>query len=187
MHLLTKSQLGHDKQDEWVICRIFKKSAGIKKYPTTQSSRPMINLDLGNHILSTPMMSLDPTQFPLGRNYMVNNNVDLAELSRALRTGGSTSSSLPMIHPQLSYPLEGGGGGTTGGGGGGGFGLSGLNLNLGGAGLTSQGSQLRSINNPQGPHDVVSSMLNGLENGYGSLDMNMQGSCGEFDNYWPTY
>uniref|UniRef100_A0A803N1B4 NAC domain-containing protein n=1 Tax=Chenopodium quinoa TaxID=63459 RepID=A0A803N1B4_CHEQI len=144
-------------KDEWVVCRVFQKSAGIKKYPTTQSTRA-INLEMGqNHILPPPMLPLDPAQFNLGRNYMMHNHVDqLAELSRALRTsGGATQGPLP----------------------------------------------LRPMTNQQGAqqHDVTSSMLSGLENGYVQLDMNINGhggtsnrfmnvdNCVEFDNYWPTY
>lgn len=163
-------------KDEWVVCRVFQKSAGIKKYPTTQSSRA-INLETGqNHILPPTMIPLDPAQFHIGRNFMMNN--------------------LP-IQPQLNYPLGLGPGGS---GGGGGFTISGLNLNLGGAvGAVSQGPILRPMMNQQGAHDVTSSMLNGLDNGYGSLEMNINGSgssnrfmnvencVDQFDNFWPTY
>ncbi|KAJ8448750.1 hypothetical protein Cgig2_011371 [Carnegiea gigantea] len=179
-------------KDEWVVCRVFQKSAGIKKFPTTQSSRA-INLEMGSsHLLGSPMVPVDPTQFPLGRSYMMN-NVELAELSRALRNGGSTSANIP-IQPHLNYPLGGGAGGA-------GFTISGLNLNLGGADAGPQGPTLRPMINPQGAHDVASSMLNGLDqNGYGSLDMNsmhgngpgsrfmnMENCVDQFDNYWPTY
>ncbi|XP_021729269.1 protein CUP-SHAPED COTYLEDON 1-like [Chenopodium quinoa] len=187
-------------KDEWVVCRVFQKSAGIKKYPTTQSTRA-INLEMGqNHILPPPMLPLDPAQFNLGRNYMMHNHVDqLAELSRALRTSGATTANLPM-QSQINYPLGGGG---APGGGGGGFTISGLNLNLGGAGggATQGPLPLRPMTNQQGAqqHDVTSSMLSGLENGYVQLDMNINGhggtsnrfmnvdNCVEFDNYWPTY
>ena len=121
------------------------------------------------------------------------NNAELAELSRALRNGGSTSANLP-IQPHLNYPL----GGTPGGAG---FTISGLNLNLGGVDAGPQGPTLRPMINPQGAHDVASTMLNGLDhNGYGSLDMsnmhgngpgsrfmNMENCVDQFDNYWPTY
>ncbi|KAL2896813.1 Protein CUP-SHAPED COTYLEDON 2 [Bienertia sinuspersici] len=183
-------------KDEWVVCRVFQKTAGVKKYPTTQSSRA-INLEMGQtHLLPSPMMPLDATHFNIGRNYMMNNHVDqLAELSRAFRNSGPTNATLP-IQSQINYPPLGGGGG----GGGGGFTISGLNLNLGG---TSHGPPpLRPMINQQGaPHDVTnSSMLGGLENGYGSLEMNINNghggssnrfmnvdNCVEFDNYWPTY
>lgn len=179
-----------------MVCRVFQKSAGVKKYPTTQSSSRAINLEMGqSHLLPSPIMPLDPAHFNIGRNYMMNNHVDqLAELSRALRNGGSSGANLP-IQSQINYPPLGGGGGPVGGGG---FTISGLNLNLGGA---SQGPPpLRPMINQQGAqHDVNSSMLNGLENGYAPLDMNMNGhggsssrfmnvdNCVEFDNYWPTY
>ncbi|XP_074289764.1 protein CUP-SHAPED COTYLEDON 2 [Silene latifolia] len=169
-------------KDEWVVCRVFQKSAGIKKYPTTQSSRG-INLEMGsNHLLQSPMIPLAPSQFPsnMGRNYMMN-NLELVELSRVLRNGGSTSSTLPL-QPHLNYPISGGGGVGSG------FTISGLNLNLG----ATQGQPLRPILNPQ---DVSSSMLGGLEHGYGSLDgsgsssrfMNVDNCVDQFDGYWPTY
>ncbi|KNA22990.1 hypothetical protein SOVF_028800 [Spinacia oleracea] len=194
-------------KDEWVVCRVFQKSAGIKKYPTTtttqSTSTRAINLEMGqnHHILTSPMLPLDPTHFNLGRTYMMNNHVDqLAELTRALRSnGGATTANMP-IHSHINYPLGGHGGG--GGGGGGGFTISGLNLNLGGAGgSVSQGPPpLRPmINQQDGQHDVTSSMLSGLETGYVQLDMNINGhggsssrfmnvdNCVEYDNYWPTY
>lgn len=187
------------KQDEWVVCRVFQKSAGVKKYPTTQSTRA-INLEMGpSHILTSPMMPLDPAQFNLGRNYMMNNHhVDqLAELSRALRSGGSTTT-FP-IQSQINYPTLGGGGGGGGSGPGGGFTISGLNLNLGG-GSQGPAPPLRPMIHQQGAqHDVTSSMMTGLENSYASVDMNINGhggssgrfmnvdNCVEFDHYWPTY
>ncbi|CAO2817926.1 unnamed protein product [Amaranthus hypochondriacus] len=177
-------------KDEWVVCRVFQKSAGVKKYPTTQSTRA-INLEMvPTHILSSPLLPLDPSQFNVGRSYMLNHHVDhLTDLSRVLRTGSSSTSSLPLQN-QINYPLGPGNGP--------GFTISGLNLNLGG---TSHGTQqqLRPMMNQQ--HDVTSSMLNGLENGYGSMDMNINNghggessnrfmnveNCVEFDNYWPPY
>ncbi|KAK9699653.1 hypothetical protein RND81_08G187400 [Saponaria officinalis] len=207
-------------KDEWVVCRVFQKSAGVKKYPTTQTTRA-INLEMGpnhhHHHILPPMLPIDPTQFsPMGRTYMMN-NLELVELSRALRNnnnnnnnnnGASTSSNLPT-QSHLNYSLDGAGAGVgAGAGAGAGFTISGLNLNLG-------GTPFRPIMNGM-QHDVSSSMLSGLENGYGSLDMNLlngnniniinnnnnnnnngsssssrflnvENCVDQFDNFWPTY
>lgn len=76
-------------QDEWVVCRVFQKTAGGKKYPSSSISRGMINpyhLDIGpisGMQLPPQIMQLDPNyQFPIGfgRTYM--SNAEIADISR---------------------------------------------------------------------------------------------------------
>ncbi|GAV63665.1 NAM domain-containing protein [Cephalotus follicularis] len=182
-------------KDEWVVCRVFQKSAaGAKKYPSSQSRAVApYSLDVGQSVMPPPMMQVDNYQFPMGRNYM-GNSAELAELSRVLRGGGSTSVNLPMQSP-VHYPV----GQSC-------FTISGLNLNLGGS-ATHQ-PVLRSMPPPPPPtppamnqQDVASSMMTssgsfGLENGYstdmshangpGNRYMGME-HCMDLDNYWPPY
>ncbi|KAK9097532.1 hypothetical protein Sjap_023029 [Stephania japonica] len=99
-------------KDEWVVCRVFQKSSGGKKYPSNHTTRANhYSLDIG-HNMVPPMLQGDTCHFPIGRNY-VSNNADLAELSRVLRN--SPSGTLQM-QSQMNYP--------------GCFTISGLNLNL---------------------------------------------------------
>lgn len=128
------------QQDEWVVCRVFQKSAGAKKYPTSQS-RTVINpyaLETGPSMLPSPLMPLgDPTQFLFSarNNYgTAITTPELAELSRVFRAaaaaGGSSTTTmmnLPIPSPQFNYPAAMAGGGAPGGC----LSISGLNLNLG--------------------------------------------------------
>ncbi|KAM6599312.1 hypothetical protein CsatA_018921 [Cannabis sativa] len=128
-------------KDEWVVCRVFQKSAGAKKYPTTSTQTRTMNpyalIDQTQTMLqySSPMMQLpgDPTgHFLFARNNcnnITNNPHELAELSRVLRgtTSGSTNP-LNILPSQYNYPVP----ILPGGGGGGCLTISGLNLNLGG-------------------------------------------------------
>ncbi|GAB4837676.1 hypothetical protein Ancab_002527 [Ancistrocladus abbreviatus] len=159
-------------KDEWVVCRVFQKSAGVKKYSTNQSRA--IGLDIVPNILPTPIMHMDSTPFPLGRNYM--SNVELAELSRSIRSSTTSCTNLPIHQPQFNYPIEGGS-----------LAISGLNLNLGGATPASQQPMLRPMPPSQAAinqQDVSSSILT-MQNGYG-LDVNSTNGF-EFDSYWPSY
>ncbi|XP_059461315.1 NAC domain-containing protein 92 [Corylus avellana] len=189
----SKAAFRNTKQDEWVVCRVFQKSAGAKKFPSNQPRAVLnpYNLEMApTHVVPSPMMQLgDPTQFHGGRNYM--SNAELAELARVFRGGGGGSTSvnhLPM-QPQMSYPL-----------GGGCFTISGLNLNLGGAGAPPV---LRGMA-PAPPHPaamhpqdhVNSSMMTGETSGYGT-EMNHANPAGnrymgvdhcmDLENYWPPY
>uniref|UniRef100_A0A803NWE0 NAC domain-containing protein n=1 Tax=Cannabis sativa TaxID=3483 RepID=A0A803NWE0_CANSA len=89
-----------NKSEPWElpVCRVFQKSAGAKKYPTTSTqTRTMMNpyalIDQTQTMLqySSPMMQLpgDPTgHFLFARNNcnnITNNPHELAELSRVLR------------------------------------------------------------------------------------------------------
>lgn len=184
-------------KDEWVVCRVFQKSGGGKKYTPNQlrSINPYNHVDIGPNVLRPPMMQqheqLDTTcRYNVGRNYM--SNADLAEVtSRVLRGGGSTSMNLPVLESQMNYPV-----------GGGCFTISGLNLNLG-----TQPPVLRQMQphpaiilNHQQQQDMTCSMLaSGLApdqttygadmsnaNGHGNRFINMQ-NCADLDTYWPSY
>ncbi|KAI4316171.1 hypothetical protein L6164_024177 [Bauhinia variegata] len=202
----AKSSLRANKQDEWVVCRVFQKSAGAKKYPSINHTRAVnpYSLEIGPSMVPPPMMQLgDPVggHFLYGRNYM-SSAAELAEVARVLRAGGSTSVNLPM-QSQLNYPVTGGC-----------FTISGLNLNLGGGGAAAQ-PVLRPMPTPAPPqaapqahamsqlHDVSSNMMTAstlasAENlGYGTEMSNANNppgnrymgmdNCMDLDNYWPSY
>lgn len=149
------------QQDEWVVCRVFQKSAGAKKYPSSSNQSRTINpynlemLASNSTMHSSQMLQSDQNiafqhQFQMGMGRSTNNylsNTELAELSRVYRPSGSCStginnntnstSNIPSISMQMqsqlmNYPQFLGSGGNTGTGPGNSFTISGLNLNLGG-------------------------------------------------------
>nr|QDC33486.1 NAC3 transcription factor [Medicago sativa] len=202
----SKSSIRTNKQDEWVVSRVFRKSAGAKKYPSSSSNLTRavmnpyhINLEVGppsfNNNMPPPTMmqhlGLDSaTHFQLyGRNY--------------INTGEVLRAGVPMHQYShlSSSPL-----------GGEGFTISGLNLNLGGS--TSSQTILRPM--PSTTHtmaaDFSSNMMTGANSntlvaaennnnlGFGGGDQvnnanpthgnryNMQGTmdhCVDLDHYWP--
>lgn len=201
----------HIQQDEWVVCRVFQKSGGPKKYPSnhTRGVNPY-TLEIGPTInVAPPLMHhvADPnsTHFLYGRNYM--SNAELAEIARVFRAGsnggGSTASlNLPIQPhghlnnypppppppPQAPAPA--------------GFTISGLNLNL------ARGGGQPAYRPMHPPHDVASnimtagSSLSGVENnnnnvGYGgNAEMSNPSNrynnigmdhCVDLDSYWPSY
>lgn len=135
------------QQDEWVVSRVFRKSAGVKKYyPSLNPTRAVmnnpynINLEVAPNSMNMPppsmmQLGLDSAaalhNFHLyGRNY-INTPDQVAEVTRLLRAGVVPMhqySHLNFPVSSSSSPLDGGG-----------FTISGLNLNLGGA--TSSHSQ----------------------------------------------
>ncbi|CAL0327277.1 unnamed protein product [Lupinus luteus] len=207
----SKSSFRNTK-DEWVVCRVFQKSVGVKRYPNSNHARVMnpYSMELGPTMVAQPLIQLgDPAthHFLYGRNYL--SNAELSEVTRVLRGSASTSTSfnLPM-QTQLNYPVTAAGGG--------GFTISGLSLNLGGAPAAMTQSMFRPMQPPPPPpsaqtmtqvHDVSSNMMMsaatnslGAENvgGYGSAEMsniiNPHGNrfvgmehCMDLDNYWPSY
>ncbi|KAK7293716.1 hypothetical protein RJT34_16589 [Clitoria ternatea] len=209
----SKSTFRSSNKDEWVVCRVFRKSAGAKKYPSSNHSRVVMNpcnIEVGpNTIMPQPIMHLagDPSasHFLYGaRNYMMS-SAELAEVTtRVLRGGGGSSSStnLPMLsHFNNNTPLLASAG----------FTISGLNLNLGGGGTVVPNSTTQPILRPVMPplhpsnsantmaqvHDFSSNMvINAAENnnaGY-SADMSNANNrymgmdhCVDLDNYWPSY
>lgn len=177
----------------------------MKKYPTSQSRGiHTYNLEIGPSSVPSAammMMQAENSQLPLGRNYMNMNNPEVAELTRLLRGGSAAGMmSLQPIQSQLNYSVGGGGGG----GGGGQFSISGLNLNLGGAGQVGLRAPMmppqhhQSLSNQQ--DEMSASILAGgsaiaSETGYGadmsnvansSRFMNMD-NCMDLDGYWPSY
>lgn len=194
-----------NQQDEWVVCRVFQKSGGAKKYPSnhTRGVHPY-SLEIGpNNMVGPSMMHMtDPNSahFLYGRNY-VNSASDLAEVARVLRATNTTGFNLPMqAHPhQLNYPAA--AAATAGGG----FTISGLNLNLAGEAATGQHTFRHDVasNNMM---TAGSSMNNGVDNhvGYGAGEMSNANPnnnnigqsnnrfigmdpCVDLDNYWPPY
>lgn len=177
------------QQDEWVVCRIFQKSVGLKKYPTNQFSRATtlnpysINNTQNASIMSSQMMQVPHDhqgfQFAMGRtnhNYMNNHGHEIQDLNNRVifQSGSSNLINNFPIQPQMSYNIGGGSTSNGGGGGGGGgdnnnnyFSISGLNLNLGGGVVASSQPILRSMPGPA-PHvppqvmsqqEVASSMM----------------------------
>lgn len=182
------------QQDEWVVCRVFQKSAGGKKFPSNHSRavNPFsYNLDIPPNPMQ-PQMNIQPDNFHHfpGRNYMT--PAEIQEFNKVFSGGGSSTSVINFpIPPQVNY-----GGGGAGGGGGSCFTISGLNLNLGGG-----GQPLMRAAAPPGmsQQDVTSAMLNGGVAGIGGdqgggYGGEMSGNrfmpmdqCGDLDNYWPSY
>lgn len=180
------------KQDEWVVCRVFQKTGGIKKFPSSSSShhhqaRPSYNLEMAMAPPTNPLLQSQHMQMQLQLQMLhhhQNQNhhepyqpfeqqQQLADLTRLIR--GPTTSTLQQ---QINYPT------TLGGSGGGqGFSISGLNLN-------------RPM--PMGPMDGNVNGGNGNGNG-GFVDQNGFGvdvngnrymgmeNCVDLDGYWPSY
>ncbi|CAI9112528.1 OLC1v1012987C1 [Oldenlandia corymbosa var. corymbosa] len=209
----AKSSYRTTKQDEWVVCRVFQKSAGGKKYPSNHASRAMntYNLDIGSTSLTSQMMQQAADhhhaafQLPMGAGrsaYL--NPAEMQEFSRVFRGGAGAAASnnaamnLQMAS-QMNYIAAAGGAGSGGGGAGGNcFTISGLNLNLGGAAPVSQpvfraGPPPPPAMNHHHHHDTSSMMTNGVmghDGGYGEAEMNNRfvgmEHCADLDNYWTT-
>lgn len=164
------------QQDEWVVCRVFKKTEATKKYISNSSSStshhhqnntrgsiPSANNNNPNY--SSDLLQLPPHLQPhtsLNINHsLMANAVHLAELSRVFRA--STSSTMEPAQQLMSYNH---------------MPISGLNLNLGGA-LVQPPPPTVSL------EDVVavSASFNG-ENGFGNVEMSQ---CMDLDGYWPSY
>lgn len=190
------------QQDEWVVCRVFQKSAGGKKYPSNHSRavNPFTyNLEIPqNHPMQSQMnIQPDNFQFPAGRGYMT--PAEIQEFNKVFSGGAASTSMINLpIPPQINYVGGGGGGGC--------FTISGLNLNLGGGAAPAQ-PLMRAAPPPPPPgmnqQDVTSAMLNGgvaigadHAAGYGG-DMNSANTmnnrfmgidqCADLDHYWPSY
>ncbi|KAK6912374.1 NAC domain [Dillenia turbinata] len=176
-------------KDEWVVCRVFQKSAGAKKFPTNNQSRAAnpYRLEIG-----PSMIQAEAGLFPLGRNYM--SNAELVELSRVLRGGSSAGANLP-IQSQLNNVSPLGSGGC--------FTISGLNLNLGG--LANQ-QVIYPLPPPPPPSNTVINqqemslpMISGAiaaDTAYGGEMSSGTGQNSrllsmdhyvDLDNYWPHY
>lgn len=160
------------QQNDWVVCRVFKKSGGVKKYPSNSNhtramNHPYYSMDQIGPNINVPMMHLgmgDPAaaaaahHFLYGRNYMntSTSSAELAEIAKVLRGSGATSTTtttsvnyLPVLQQSgqlLNYPAV-SASATAGG-----FTISGLNLNLGGGGGASMAQ-------PHDHHVISSNMM----------------------------
>ncbi|XP_042497723.1 NAC domain-containing protein 92 isoform X1 [Macadamia integrifolia] len=169
-------------KDEWVVCRVFQKSAGVKKYPSNPTRNNPYNLEMGPSVIPQ-FMPTDTYHFPIGRNY---GNPELAELARVLRVSNN-GGSIP-VQSHLNYP--------------GCFTISGLNLNLG-AGSTQQPvframPPPPTMNQPLATEASSSMLANGMltthDTGF-SQEMPAPGhgryqnmdQCVDLESYWPSY
>ncbi|KAG6389616.1 hypothetical protein SASPL_151088 [Salvia splendens] len=170
----SKSSYRTNKQDEWVVCRVFQKSAGGKKYPSTQSRavNPFsYNLDL-------PMQSqinIQPDNF----HFPARNYADIHDqFNRAIAAGAASASMINFPIPsQVNYGPAAGA-----------FTISGLNLNLG-AGMRAAAPPPQLGMTQQ---DVSAAIMSGEQAAVYGGDMNnnrFEGmeQCGDLDNYWPSY
>ncbi|XP_038985740.1 NAC domain-containing protein 100-like isoform X2 [Phoenix dactylifera] len=170
--LQSKSAVKANK-DEWVVCRVFVKSSGGKKYP---SSQPRVNPYHHQHL---DVMAVQPDYGAHGRSYLMA-GADLAELSRFARGNpqGPGHNLLP-IQPQPPNCAP--------------FTLSGLNLNIGAPQVPALSHPLSSLlaNNSNcvmatdggfGADVVVSSTGTG-----GSYNQQMDPSVVFDQVYWPPY
>ncbi|CAN4075804.1 unnamed protein product [Withania somnifera] len=193
--LRSKSSYRTNKPDEWVVCRIFQKSAGLKKYPIninhTRATMNPYSLNI-NQIasLSSQMMQLPHDhhqgfQFAMGRgnNYMNSHGDQIQDYlnNRVIFQSGSSNLN------NFAYNIGSGSTSIIGGEAGGGgdyFSIAGLNLNLGGEGIATSQPILRPMaplpppSSPPPPpqvmnqQEVASSMLTNCaitshEGGYG--------------------
>ncbi|KAL1532325.1 NAC domain-containing protein 100 [Salvia divinorum] len=169
----SKSAYRTNKQDEWVVCRVFQKSAGGKKYPSTQSRavNPFsYNLDLP---MQSQIIQPDNFHFP-ARNY-----ADIHDqFNRAIAAGAASASMINFpVPPQVNYGAAGA------------FTISGLNLNLGG-GMRAAPPQPPLGMNQQ---DVSAAVMGGEQAAVavygGDMNHRFEGmeQCGDLDNYWPSY
>ncbi|KAL8521589.1 hypothetical protein ACS0TY_011929 [Phlomoides rotata] len=185
----SKSAYRTTKQDEWVVCRVFQKSAAGKKYPSSHSRavNPFTyNLEMPQNSMNSQIIQPDNFQFPAGRGGYIT-PAEIQEFSKVY--GGATASATMINLPFPHQPTYAGGGSFT---------ISGLNLNLGGGSGPAQ-----PLMRPVPQQDVTSAMLNGgvdmggdhgggyveemssantMNNRFMSMDQ-----CGDLDNYWPTY
>ncbi|XP_031499700.1 NAC domain-containing protein 100-like [Nymphaea colorata] len=86
-------------KEEWVVCRIFQKSAtGVKKFPQNPVRANPFNIDMGQAALSS-LLHQDPmSQVNMARAYA--NNADLVDLSRVFR--GSVNMNF-LGQPQMPF------------------------------------------------------------------------------------
>ncbi|PHT40006.1 Protein CUP-SHAPED COTYLEDON 3 [Capsicum baccatum] len=211
----SKSSYRTNKQDEWVVCRIFQKSVGLKKCPINiNHSRATVSpysLSINqNAPMSSQMILQLPHdhqgfQFAMGRsnnNYMNNHGDQIQDVNNRVifQSGPSNLNNFPQ--PQMStYNV--GGGSTSGGGRGEGdnnyFSISRLNLNLGGRTGASSQPILRPMPPPPPPppimsqQELASSMMTncygGEMNNANTMNSGVMSMdhCADLENYWATY
>lgn len=171
------------QQDEWVVCRVFMKSSGGKKYPSNQPrvTNPY-TIDMSPAMMPSLLQVAD--HFGISRNHQLT-PAEIGELARFAK--GQPGFNLP-IQPQLNFP--------------GNFTLSGLNLNLG----AQQQQVMRPMPLPmhqQAGHQVVAEPASSvLTNCILTADGDFNGdvhntaagarfqhadSCMDLESYWPAY
>ncbi|XP_006660793.1 NAC domain-containing protein 92-like [Oryza brachyantha] len=159
---LHSKSIPKSNKDEWVVCRVFAKTAGVKKYPSSNAhsrSHHPYALDMVPPLLPA-LLQQDP--FGRGHHHPYMAPVDMAELSRFAR---GTPGLHPHIQPHPSYinPAA-----TP-------FTLSGLNLNLGSSPAAMapppqsmlQAMSSMPMNQPSTASQVMATeqMVSGLANG----------------------
>lgn len=171
------------QQDEWVVCRVFMKNSGGKKYPSNQPrvTNPY-TIDMSPAMMPSLLQVAD--HFGISRNHQLT-PAEIGELARFAK--GQPGFNLP-IQPQLNFP--------------GNFTLSGLNLNLG----AQQQQVMRPMPLPmhqQAGHQVVAEPASSvLTNCILTADGDFNGdvhntaagarfqhadSCMDLESYWPAY
>jgi len=166
------------QQDEWVICRIFKKSGSGKKYPCNSNSNntraglnPYSMQEIGpNNInlisMPPPMMQYLQRDFPSApHNFLYERNHNNNYIN--------CSTTAPMMqYSQLNYPAFSATGGE-------GFSISGVNLNLGSGGggaITTTQTTLRPMQHS--PHFAHATMNMSVDNNYVHADQNIINNIG---------
>ncbi|XP_072977168.1 NAC domain-containing protein 100 [Typha angustifolia] len=181
---LHSKSVSKSNKDEWVVCRVFMKSSGGKKYPSNTHPRAhTYTLDMGPPIHPS-LVHTDP--FSRGA-YL--STADFAELSRFAR---GTPGMNPHIQPHPSFV----GSAAP-------FTLSGLNLNLGGPPpsppvLRAMQQQLNHPTvqvAPEQPMPVLANCVMTGDGGFGG-DVGAAGTgyryqnlepCGDLEGYWAQY
>ncbi|XP_068642149.1 NAC domain-containing protein 92-like [Aristolochia californica] len=169
-------------KDEWVVCRVFQKSSGAKKYPSSQPRVNPYTMEMGSAAVQPMVQAAEMCQYGMGMGRNAMGSSEIAELSRALRGAQSLN---PTVQQQFNYP------GT--------FTISGLNLNIGGSNPpVLRGSQITTNQQSmvlEPPQPTMQGCYVGSE---GSLcaDMGSGGHssrfqqmepCMDLDAYWPSY
>ncbi|XP_004244460.2 NAC domain-containing protein 92-like [Solanum lycopersicum] len=158
----SKSSYKTNKQDEWVVCRIFQKSVGLKKYPTSQYSRATYSLNNTQNnasIMSSQMMQLPNDhqgfQLAMGRNnnnnnnYMNNHGHEIQDVNNRVifQSGSSNMINNFPTQPQMSYNI------------------------------TSYGGEMNNANTSYG----------GEMNNANTMNSGVMDHCVDLHNYWTTY
>ncbi|KAL7159658.1 hypothetical protein ABFS83_01G042900 [Erythranthe nasuta] len=203
----SKSAYRTTKQDEWVVCRVFQKSVGVKKlYSSNQLSRAVINnpnYHYTNHLHEIllphsnnnnnnnpmqllPQLFIQPPpppdnnnfHFP-SRNYY--NNIITPPHHNHIQDFNKVFNAA-STSTAVNYAAVGGGGCFT---------ISGLNLNLGGGGAAAAQPPLmnQQINVGSCVHEGGGGYDHHLIDGGNAPNNNnrFMDQCGDLDNYWPSF
>ncbi|GER39751.1 NAC domain protein [Striga asiatica] len=149
------------KQDEWVVCRVFQKSAGVKKYPSNNQSSSRAILMSPYTSLTLPQNPLQTVHQPLFHHQStdLNNLFEIQQLNKAIM------SDLPAAPPHIN--LYNGGENSNGC-----FTISGLNLNLRATSaqpLVQQDMSVQATDHNNGANRFV-----------------VMDQCADLDAYWPS-